>query len=181
MSKMKIEPQDVKVMSANEQPPAHTMTAEERKSLVDAMQKELDRMNAEVREKLYIVEGGMATATYMLDYMKTRAKWKFSEAVGVIECVKELEAAIKKIETRKELFLQILPLEAMWFFINKEEGCGLDEAITYRNMLLQPLADALGRAKADRDAINELARRQAALEVGADFEKEMNVAEHAEA
>jgi len=162
----------MKVMKADEQPKVQELSAEERQDLIAAIQDEMDARNKEITEKYYIVEGGAAAGEKFVDFLSNDAQWKFTEAIGILEAIKEINEAIAKAKTDKNLFLKVLPLEALWFFINKVDGAGASTAKAYHDNLLKPVAEALGRVKADRDAINALAMRQGALEIGADFETE---------
>lgn len=166
----------VQIMSAADQPPIKEMTAEERNELIGALQQEVESRNREISEKYYLVEGGAAIGERFIKFLTKEAKWKFTEAVGVIEATKEVMAATAIAKTSKDLLLQVLPLEALWFFINKMEGVGLPEAQYFVDNLLKPVAETLGQVKFDREAVNELLMRQGALEAGADFEKELNPA-----
>jgi hypothetical protein len=149
------------------------MTAEDRANEVSKLQEEIDARNREMETKLYIVEGGSEVGEKLLKFVTEEAQWKFTEAIGIVEMTKEIEDAVANAKGGKQLFLRILPLEALWFFINKVEGVGLEKARYYAANLLKPVGDALARVKADRDAINELMMRQGSLEVGADFEEEV--------
>jgi len=160
----------MKVMKADDQPKIQELSAEERQDLINAIQEEMDARNKEITEKYYIVEGGADAGEKFVAFLSTDAQWKFTEAIGILEAIKEIKVAIEKAKKDKNLFLQVLPLEALWFFINKIEGFGSEKAKAYHDNLLKPVAEALGRVKADRDAINALAMRQGALEAGADFE-----------
>lgn len=163
----------MKVMKAEEQPAITEMSIEERQSLISALQKEIDDRTAEMNTKFYIVEGNVARGEQLIKFLTEKAQWKFTEAIGVVEAVKEITEAVNKAKARNgQLFLQILPLEALWFFINKVEGVGLAEADYYQSNLVKPIGEALSRVKNDRDSINQLMMRQGALEAGADFEQE---------
>jgi hypothetical protein len=154
-----------------------TMSAEDRAKEIAALGAEIETRNREMETKLYIVEGGAETGENLLKFVSEKAQWKFTEAIGVVEMTKEIEDAAANAKGGKQLFLRVLPLEALWFFINKVEGVGLEEAKYYSTNLLKPVGDALARVKADRDAINELMMRQGSLEAGADFEAEVQPAE----
>jgi hypothetical protein len=160
-----------KILKAEDVPSVSSLTNEERLELVEALQKEIDERTAEINKKYYVVDGGADTGKALLKFVVEEAQWKFTEAYGIMECSKELEAAIKKAEVDKVLFLQILPIEALWFFLNKVEGKGYKEARYYHDQLLKPIGSALHNIKADRDAVNELMLRQGSLEAGADFEQ----------
>lgn len=148
------------------------MNAEERVEAASILQEEIDRRNAEINSKLYIVEGGAEAGEKFLAFITDEAQWKFTEAFGVVEICKEIQEGIQSAKGGKELFLKVLPLEAMWFFINKVEGKGLSSALYYQQNLLKPIGEALGRVKADRDAVNELLMQIGSIEAGAEFEPE---------
>lgn len=170
MAKTKETPK-MQILKAEDVPSVSSLSNDERLELIEALQEEIDSRTTAINSKFYIVEGGVATGTAFLKFLNEDAEWKFTEAYGVIECVKEVEAAMKKAQTGAgEIFLQVLPLEAMWFFINKTEGKGLQAARYYHDNLLKPIGGALSRVKADRDEVNELMLRQGGLEAGADFE-----------
>lgn len=152
------------------------LSKEDRSEEIAVLQSEIDSRNREMETKLYIVEGGQTTGDHLLKFVIEKASWKFTESIGVIEMTKEIEDATANANDGKQLFLRVLPLEALWFFINKVEGVGLEEAKQYATNLLKPIGDALARVKADRDAINELLTRIGTLEVGADFEAEVKTA-----
>lgn len=147
------------------------LSKEERADMVAQLQAEIERRNTEINNKLYIVEGGEAAGQRFLKFISEEAQWKFTEAFGVVEVCKELEEAIAAAKGGKELFLRVLPLEAIWFFINKVEGKGLEHAKYYQQNLLKPMGEALGRVKNDRDAVNELMMQMGSIEAGADFEQ----------
>jgi len=146
------------------------MSSEERAEAAGLLQEEIERKNQEINNKLYIVEGGAAAGERFLKFISEEAQWKFTEAFGIVEVCKEIEEAIQSAKDGKELFLKVLPLEAIWFFINKVEGKGLIEARYYQQNLLKPIGEALGRVKTDRDAVNELMMQMGSIEAGADFE-----------
>lgn len=150
------------------------MSADDRAKEVATLQQEIDTRNREMETKLYIVEGGAEVGEKLLKFVTEEAQWKFTEAIGVVEMTKEIEDSVANAKGGKQLFLRVLPLEALWFFINKVEGKGLEQAKYYATNLLKPIGDALARVKADRDAINDLMMRQGSLEAGADFESEVS-------
>jgi hypothetical protein len=179
MSKKETEIPTMKVMKSDGQTPVSKLSKEERAQMAAELQKEIDLRHKEIETKYYIVQGGAAAGQKLLDFVKNEAQWKFTEAVGIVEMTKEIQKAIDKAQEGKELFLQVLPLEALWFFINKVEGVGLEKATYFHDHLIKPVGEALSRVKADRDKVNDLMMRQGSLEAGADFE-EMPVAQKME-
>ena len=116
-------------------------------------------------------------AKALKDFISYKAEWKFSESMGVIETAKQLTDVIKDLETgkRKEVMLSHLALEAIYYFMSKETGKGLESAQFYFN-LLKPVTDALSRAKMDKDKkdqmVKDLGTVQDAIERGAVSEME---------
>jgi hypothetical protein len=138
---------------------------------------ELSKDLAELKEKIdkrgYLVEGGVTTGRALVDYLTNNASWKFTEAMGIMEAVKQVNQAIDNINKgkTKELLISNLSLEAIYYFVSKEEGKGLQQAAFYVESLLKPVADALGRAKVDKDKQKDLEFKIASLEQGLDFEE----------
>lgn len=131
---------------------------------------EIVKLQENLEKKGYIVEGGEKRAQILIDYLTNNSKWKFNESMGVIEATRQIEAAAENIRKgkTKELYLPNLCLEAVYYFISKVEGNGLEEAKFYVNELLKPVADGLGRAKIDKDLIEAKSFQLASYENGID-------------
>ena len=155
---------------------------ETRKAQLTEISKQLaakiEKTSKELETKLYIIQGGEETANHLLDFIKNEAQWKFSEALGIGECVRQYEAAVKNVKTGKikEIMIPALALEATYYFLTKVEGKGLASANAYVNNILKPISDALGRSKADREALDQLVRDKgtidSAIDSGANIENE---------
>lgn len=138
--------------------------------MVKQLTEKIDAKEKELETKKYIIEGGNKTARALVQFLKEEASWKFSEALGVIESTKQVESAnleITKGKT-KELMIPALAVEAIYYFLTKVEGKGLDTATSYVNDLLKPVTDALGRSKNDRNEIDQLVRDRGTLESAID-------------
>jgi hypothetical protein len=160
---------------------------EMRQKLAADLEKKLIDFRAELENKQYLVEGQLTTAEGLHDFITNFAKWSFSESMGIIEAAKQLEVCAKDLKTgkRKELMLPNLTIEAIYYFVSKETGTGLQSALTYFNTVLKPITDALSRAKQDKEKCNQmekdLATVQSAIDTGAVSELEENmIAEIAE-
>lgn len=153
---------------------------EQRQKLAKALEEKLNNFTAELETKQYLIEGKAETAKGILEFIKTKAEWKFSEAMGIIESVKQLTDIVKDIETgkRKEFMAPNLLLEAIYYFLSKETGTGLESANQYFT-LLKPVLDALSRAKMDKDKKNQMEKDlgtvQSAIDTGAVSEMEENM------
>lgn len=148
-----------------------------RQKMVDFLTTRIEQREAELQNKKYIIEGKAEFAAALLDFVKVEAKWKFSEALGVLESVKQLEDASKSLRSKKttELMLPSLVIEAVYYFLTKVEGAGLVQAQKYVDML-KPITEALGRSKQDRTDLDQLIRDQgsieSAIESGVNLENE---------
>jgi hypothetical protein len=160
---------------------------EQRQQLAKALEEKLNKFRQELETKTYLVEGGLLTAKALNDFITGAAKWNFSESMGVIEVSRQLETCIKDLETgkRKELMLSHLSLEAIYYFLSKETGTGLQQALTYFNQILKPILDALSRAKQDKDKKDQMEKDLAtvlhAIDQGAVSEMEESLLAEIEA
>lgn len=151
---------------------------EQRKKLADNLEKKLENFRSELETKTYLIEGQASTAEFLLKFVKNSAKWSFSESMGVIEIARQLEAAIKDLKSgkRKELMLTTVGLEAIYYFLSKETGVGLDTAAILFNQAIKPVSEALSRAKMDRDKKDQMEKDlgsvQSAIDQGAISEVE---------
>jgi hypothetical protein len=146
--------------------------------MVKQLTEKIEAKEKELETKKYIVEGGNKTAAALIQFLKEKASWKFSEALGVIESTKQIELANQEIAKgkTKELMIPALAIEAIYYFLTKVEGKGLEDATSYVNDLLKPVTDALGRSKNDRNEIDQLVRDrgtlESAIDSGIDIENE---------
>lgn len=133
---------------------------EQRQQLAADLEKRLNDFRAELETKTYLVEGQIVTAKALHKFITEDAKWNFSESMGIIETRRQLDTIIKDLETgkRKEIMLSTLALEAIYYFLSKETGVGLESAIYYFNTILKPVTDALSRAKQDKEKKDQLER-----------------------
>lgn len=142
---------------------------------IKALRSEIQTLQEKLEKKGYIVEGGTKRADILVDWLTNDAKWKFNESMGVIEAIRQIKVAADAISKgkTKELYLPNLCLEAVYYFISKVEGVGLEQADFYVTELLKPIADGLGRAKVDKDSIEAKGFELASYENGIDPTKEI--------
>lgn len=151
-----------------------------RQQMVEMLTARIDAKNKELETKKYLIEGGSLAAQKVQEFLTNDAKWKFSEALGIVESVRQVEEAYAQIKAgkTKELMVPSLALEAIYYFLTKVEGSGLGEAENYL-AILKPISDALGRSKKDREEVDQLVRDRATLESaidnGADVENEDSI------
>ena len=151
---------------------------EQRQKMVDLLTAKIEKAEKDLTTKLYIVEGGKVAGDSISDFLTNKAQWKFSEALGVVEAVKQVNDSLDKIKTgkTKEFMITSLPLEAIYYFMTKAEGTGLAEAESFVLSVLKPVTDALQRSKQDRDVLDQLVRDrgtlESAIDSGVDLENE---------
>jgi hypothetical protein len=135
---------------------------EKRKSLAEFLEKKLNAKREEVAVKRYPVSGGLTTAKALNQFIKNDAQWKFTESLGILESARVLDEQVKvlsgKEATESQLSLTAITIEAIYYFLTKEEGKGFSKAASYVNNLLRPISEALNVSKADREEINQMER-----------------------
>ena len=135
---------------------------EQRKKMAEFLEKKLNDKRTEVSTKGYPVSGGMNTAKALFNFIKNDAQWKFTESLGIIESARVLDEQISKLGGKTpeatELELNAVTIEALYYFMTKEEGKGLVKASAYVNNILRPISEALNVSKADREEINQMER-----------------------
>jgi len=156
---------------------------EQRKHLAEQLEKKLTKFKEELENKSYLVEGKIGTAKKLHEYITQEANWSFSESMGVIEAAKQLQKGIEDLEKgrSKELMLSNLVLEAVFYFLSKKTGTGLNSAVEFFNNLLKPVSEALNRAKLDKETRDQMERDlatvQNAIDMGAVSEMEEKLLE----
>lgn len=140
--------------------------SKELSALKEKVEKEIEKKNAELENKLYIIEGGVSTANDLINFLEHEADWKFTESMGIIEAVKEITKARENVSKAKvnALLFSPLTIEATYYFLTKYEGKGLDQAKYYYEKLLKPVSEALSRSKADRTQLDQMQRDLATIE-----------------
>jgi murein L,D-transpeptidase YcbB/YkuD len=153
----------------------------QRQKMVDKLTEKIDRLTKSLETKKYIVEGGSVTGAALLDFLKTEALWKFTEAKGIVEAVKQVQTAVDNYTANKvkHLLIDSTALEAIYYFLSKVEKKGLDAAAFYIDNMVLPVSNALGRAKEDRMELDQLQRDrgtlEAAIDSGAEIENEDSI------
>lgn len=137
--------------------------------LADKLKAKIESAEKDLTTKTYLIEGGSNIGTDIVSFLTHDAKWKFSEALGIGEAINQVESALSNIKKgkTKELLVPSLALEAIYYFMTKVEGEGVESANNFIK-LLKPVSDALGRSKNDRSKIDQMARDLGTLESSID-------------
>jgi hypothetical protein len=133
--------------------------------LVESIEKQIHDKKEELKSKVYAVTCSESVFTEYETFMREKAEWNSTEALGVIEINKQI-ARIKK-EGIKDgvIYLGALPLEASHYFLSKSKGTGLNSAESFIKMY-KVFDQALNDAKADASSIKELEKQLAAAMQG---------------
>ena len=139
---------------------------ESRQKAAEFLKKKLEAKRQEVSEKLYAVSGGLNVAKSLRTFIQKEAQWKFTESLGIIEANRVLEEQVNGLQAKvkTELELGALTIEAIYYFLTKEEGKGIAKATSYVNDLLRPISESLNASKTDRESINQMEKDLATLE-----------------
>ncbi len=140
-----------------------------RQKMVELLTAKIENAEKELTTKKYVIEGGLESADNIINFLTNDASWKFSEALGIVEALKQFETAKKAINTNKtkDVFVESLAIEALYYFLTKVENKGVATASSYIKVL-KPVSDALGRAKTDRQSIDQMVRDRGTLESAID-------------
>ena len=71
---------------------------EQRQQMVDLLTAKIEKTEKDLTTKLYIVEGGTVAGESISEFLTNKAQWKFSEALGVVEAVKQVNQSVEKIK-----------------------------------------------------------------------------------
>jgi len=151
-----------------------------RQQMVEFLDRKIENKEKALEGKRYVVEGKESIGEKLITFLKDDAQWKFTEALGIVESLKQVEEAVKSVKTKKtsELLLPSLALEAVYYFLTKVEGTGTLNAEAFI-ALLKPVSDALGRSKQERQEIDQLVRDrgtlESAIDSGVDIENEDDI------
>ena len=136
---------------------------------------ELDAHKASLEGKVYALNiGNEAGLDQLIHFIHEDAMWTNMEALGVSNVSKKLV----KIKNDKEgiksgnIFLSNLEIDAIHYFLGKEQGQGLDSAERYLKLIV-PISAAIKAAKADTDKLNALEGNYAAACEGISVEPEV--------
>lgn len=139
--------------------------------LVDSIEKELDVIKTDMKNKVYPIKlEDEISLSALIDFIDNGATWKNMEALGIIEVSKALHAEKSKGLKSGNIFLQSLPVQALSFFLSKVEDKGVQRAERHIKFV-KPLDEALKLIKQDTDKVNMLETKLAAAIHGIEVEK----------
>ena len=133
--------------------------------LVDSIQNQIQEKKEEIKSKVYAVTCSESLFSEYETFMREKAEWNSTEALGVVEINKQI-ARIKKDGIKNGvIFLGALPLEASHYFLSKSKGTGVESAEAFIK-LYKAFDQALNDAKQDAASIKDLEKQLAAAMQG---------------
>lgn len=147
-------------------------------NLIKELEKEFESIQQELETKKYLIDGGNDMAIKFRHFMANDSKWKFTEALGVVEVIKFLDTFIKDTK-HKDLMIGPLELEALYYFMSKTESVGLDAAQNFY-ILIKAINPAKSRRDADMRKYEEIKFRIDSLKHGVDPAEVENILKNPE-
>ena len=124
-----------------------------------ALLEEKNTLTGELKEKIYIVDGGKDTANGILFFLENYAQWQYTEAMGVVEVTKIIKAKVEELVEEKDNFLlNSLELEAIFYYLRKSGGTGLVQAQEFIDIVspvINPIVESLNKAATEKKRVEE--------------------------
>lgn len=133
--------------------------------LVDKLEKDIQEKKEEIRNKVYAVSCNKELFDSYENFMREKAEWVSTEALGVVEVNKQIDKIKKEGLKDNTIYLGALPLEASHYFLAKTRGTGLTQAHDFLK-LYKAFDIALGDAKKDAAEVKDLEKQLAAAMQG---------------
>jgi hypothetical protein len=124
-------------------------------ALIKELKEKLENKKSEIRTKVYAVSCTKEIFSLYSDFIKNKAEWASTEALGIIQINKEIQKIEKDGIKDNVIFLGALPLEASHYFISKSKGIGVDSATEFIT-LYKAFDQALSDAKKDATEVKEI-------------------------
>jgi hypothetical protein len=132
---------------------------------VEGLQKEIAEKREELRTKVYAVSMDEKLFSEYANFIREKAEWNATEALGIIEISKAISRVEKDGIKDNTLYLNSLTLEASHYFISKCKGCGLEDAKNFIK-IYKPIDIALNDVKEDSLKIRDLEKQLTAAQQG---------------
>jgi hypothetical protein len=145
-----------------------TMLSSMDHDLINELEEEIASRKEEIRNKLYAVSCTKDLFDEYETFIKEKAEWNSTEALGVVEISKQIEKIKKEGIKDNTIYLGALPLEASHYFLSKSRGRGLKEAQDFIK-IYKAFDIALNDAKKDASGVKDLEKRLAAAMQGLDL------------
>ncbi len=148
------------------EPENKALTPEQKKDYEKA-KKEFKEFRKSTENKKYSVNiKAKKNLDDLIIFITTKAMWKFTQCLGIIETTKTL----RSVEIKSgAIFLGIVEIEAIYYFLSQYEGTGLENAEMFYG-ILKPINDALGYVREDNEKASKLEQKVVAAEQGLELD-----------
>lgn len=163
MSKTKTAPKTVKLTTSKEEKETKIKVDQ---AAIEKLEEEIQNIRKEQETKVYIITKDKTIGNALDNFIRNESRWKYTEVLGVMELGKQISKFVDNDE--KSLVLDATAVQALYYFVGKVEGTGLDSAISYYNTVLKPVSDAATRVDSDKKNLEMLEFRKVSLEQGID-------------
>lgn len=115
-------------------------TDDEKKESLQAelveLEKKLNEKTEDLEKKKYLIEYTKDDIYNLRVFLKTKAKWQSSQALGIVEALKVLDEAETYANKNKikGIMLNNIPIEAIAYFLSKHEDVGSEYASVFISM-----------------------------------------------
>lgn len=133
--------------------------------LISSLENQIQEKKEEIKNKVYAVTCSDSLFADYETFMREKAEWNSTEALGVIEINRQIARIRKEGVKNGVIFLGALPLEASHYFLSKSKGIGVDSAESFIK-LYKVFDQALNDAKNDAASIKDLEKQLAAAMQG---------------
>ncbi len=133
--------------------------------LISDLETKISEKKEEIKNKVYAVTCSDSLFSEYETFMREKAEWNSTEALGVIEINKQIARIKKEGVKNGVIFLGALPLEASHYFLSKSKGTGVESAENFIR-LYRAFDQALNDAKQDASSIKDLEKQLAAAMQG---------------
>lgn len=133
--------------------------------LISELEEQLAEKKNEIKTKVYAVTCPADVFDAYETFMREKAEWASTEALGIVEVNKQIAKIRKEGIKDNTIYLGVLPLEASHYFLSKTRGAGLESAENFIK-LYKAFDQALSDAKKDALELKDIEKQLAAANQG---------------
>jgi hypothetical protein len=124
---------------------------------IESLKQRVDEVKREFENYRYRLDIDQAMMDRYVDFITTKAEFDGKDALGIPKVYEALQDCIKEgnkviMGGRPQFTLSNMHLEALYYYLTKVKGVGLQEA-NVLNELLNPVLDSLSRAVVRRNTL----------------------------
>lgn len=124
------------------------------------IKQELDKEIEGLEKHQFLIRMDDAAVENLLDFLRTKIKWKFKNSYGVVQCYDTVIKAQKESKKFKTdgIYLDNVVVQAIAYFLSLHEDVGLDYAKTFIS-IIDPLFETIEEATKWRKRIELLEKK----------------------